>query len=299
MAQTEIIIGTDLSDNSNLAIETGMLWANMLKCHPVVMHVHISSVNSNTRHLFNPDLESKFDELANMVKEELLKKLKGQVRPWIKMQNDIEPILAFGDRAKKFVERANEKNSKLIILGWNKDLSEETLWLASTIDRVLRISKVPVLIVKDNKAMNPKRIVVPFVLNNEFVDLLEWARVLLNTFSSKFEFIHVLKDKEIVSSKSDIGVLKEFYPENEYAIEKLEEFIKFASKSNGSASVEIIPGVKSIQKELENKINGSAPDLILMSTHGLSGIEKLYMSSITEWISKASKCSVLVTKEFS
>ena len=54
MKKANLIIGTDFSKNSSVAIRVGMEWAKKLDCHPVVLHAHKSSSESKDLQNINP-----------------------------------------------------------------------------------------------------------------------------------------------------------------------------------------------------------------------------------------------------
>ncbi|MFT6603399.1 MAG: nucleotide-binding universal stress UspA family protein, partial [Bacteriovoracaceae bacterium] len=191
--KSEVIIGTDLQEASNNCIEVGLSWAHFLKALPVVMHVHPSNLNESAAFLVDDKLESQFRALSQKIEDELQEKLEKQIIPFVKESQRIKTKIRFGDRAKAFVHRSVEKESKLIVLGWDDDLTKEKIWMASTIDRVIRASYSPVLVVKENKAKAPSNILFPFLLNMEFVDTLPWLKILAENFNSKITLLHLTK----------------------------------------------------------------------------------------------------------
>ncbi len=297
MSKAEMIIGTDLTKESALAIEAGLKWAENLGCHGVVMHVHQTDVTA-TMAAISPEYEEKMEELIESIHFELLKKLELQLKPFVKKNDDVESTVVFGDRARSFIRRASSKNCKMIVFGWNKDLSKDSFWLASTIDRTVRASFVPILVIKNEKALAPQRVLIPFILNQGFIDSFSWIETVGNIFTPNFQFVHYVNSKKgFLSSEMTLENLAEIYPEKAYLLNKFYQFIERCRMHGSQVDISIKDSSQmGVKEAFEQDVSFYDPDLILINTHGLGGLERLYMSSFTEWVIKGLPCSVFVTK---
>lgn len=294
--KSEVIIGTDLKEASNNCLEVGLSWAHFLKALPIVLHVHPSHLNDSAAFLVDDKLESQFRALSQKIEEELQRKLEQQIIPFVKDSQRIKTKIRFGDRAKALVHRSVEKESKLIVLGWDDDLKTEKLWMASTIDRVIRASYSPVLVVKEKKAIEPKQILFPFLLNLEFVDTLAWLRILTEQFQSTVTLFHITKKDFSKTDYEGVELLEYLYPEKEDELDYLKAFVKDIKGLGGNLVFNIITKKGSEEKQILEHIEKAQPDLTVLATESKKGIERLYLGSTTEAVLKLTNSSVFVAK---
>lgn len=186
---------------------------------------------------------------------------------------DEESSVKYSIRFQNPYEGITEYSAKiqpdLIVMG-SKGISDfEEILIGSNTEKVVRTSKIPVIVVKqDTENFSMKNIVFASNFKDEnkesFGKLVDFA----NKFKSK---IHLLK----------VNTIDKFESSSD-SKEKIEEFVsefKVKSTTNVYNDVSVVKGIMNFSKEIN-------ADLIALSTHGRSGLSHLFNGSITKNLSK-------------
>jgi len=300
MEKANIIIGTDLSDNSNTAIEAGIVWANQLKCEATVMHIHERNHIENVGVLF-PEFEQQSKDLAKMLNESIEKKLNKKVESWQSKISDLHTLVVYGDKIKKFIEITKEKKCKLLVISLDSK-EDDSFLFGKIVGKLIRLSPVPVLIVKDERAIRPKTISFPFAFQGLSQDAASWVEVISETFDSKVYPIHILDEKMgIDNSNESFNDLADV----ELLYEGVEPFYSMKSsfagiKPHGRLQELSVKGTSKQKPRdaLLGALKTLNSDLIVMGSSGKAGLERLYLGSFCEYILRNTPSSILITKKF-
>jgi nucleotide-binding universal stress UspA family protein len=194
-----------------------------------------------------------------------------EVHHSIRFQNPYEGILKYADKIE----------TDLIIMGSKGHSNFEEILIGSNTEKVVRTSKVPVIVVKrDSEKFKMKNLVFASSFKNEdkkevFRKFLEFA----NHFKSK---IHLLK----VNTPSKFESTQE-------ATEKIEDFIKDFKLPKYSIN---IYNDSSIEKGILNFSRNINANLIALSTSGRTGLSHLFSASVTKTLSKKALKPLLTIK---
>jgi nucleotide-binding universal stress UspA family protein len=185
-----------------------------------------------------------------------------KVKYAIRFENPSEGILKFSTKI----------NADLILMGSKERTIFDELLISSNIKKVVRKSKVPILVVKnDPKDFNIKELVFASNFNEEDRKPFE---VLLN-FSQKFESkIHLLNVNTMNRFKS-----------TKKSKQKMENFLSTYQNQKHSINVYNDDSVENGILNFSKEINA---DLIALSTHERSGLFRLFNKSISKSLSKSS-----------
>ncbi|WP_435414426.1 universal stress protein [Polaribacter aestuariivivens] len=182
------------------------------------------------------------------------------VEYYIKLNNPFEGIKKYADKI----------NVDLIIMGSKGHSEFEEIIIGSNTEKVVRTSKIPVIVVKrDSKKYKLKNLVFAsnFKLENKevFRKFLNFA----NAFDSKIHLLKVNTPSNFESTFNAKQKIKDFI--NEY------ELPKYSINIYNDTSVE---------KGILNFTREKNADVIALSTHGRSGISHLFTGSVTKNLSK-------------
>ncbi|WP_405568271.1 universal stress protein [Polaribacter sp. Asnod6-C07] len=196
---------------------------------------------------------------------------KTEVNHIIKLQNPHEGILKYADKI----------NADLIVMGSKGHSNFEEILIGSNTEKVVRTSKVPVIVVKrDNEKFRMRNLVFASSFKNEdkkavFKKFLDFA----NHFKSE---IHLLK----VNTPSRFESTQE-------ATEKITNFIKDFDLPKYSINIyndaTINKGILNFSKDIDT-------DLIALSTHGRSGLSHIFSVSVTKTLSKKALKPILTIR---
>lgn len=189
----------------------------------------------------------------------------------IRFQNPYEGIIDCADKIE----------ASLIIMG-SRGLSDfEEILIGSNTEKVVRRSKIPVLVVKkDFEKFKLKNIVFASNFKNEdkklvFKKILDFASV----FDCKIHLLYVTTQSNFESTFD--------------ATKKIKEFIKDFTLPKHTIT---IYNDISVEKGILNFSREINADLIALSTHGRSGLSHLFSASVTKNLTKNALKPMLTIK---
>ena len=173
--------------------------------------------------------------------------------------------------------------------------------LGSTAERVVRYSPCPVFIVREKKqrsktgrGLSISTIMVPVDFSSSSRQGLQYAIGFANEFAARMILLHAVYLGYIYSSEEtaiyDIPGLQKAARENaEHQMRKLVRTVNF-----GSAKFEPMFTEGSPVQDICAFAKDHDTDLIITSTHGLTGLKRVLIGSIAEKVVRHAPCSVLV-----
>jgi len=139
-----------------------------------------------------------------------------------------------------------------------------------------------------------KSIMVPIDFTENSRSALRFASELAKRFDATISAVHVIPDEEVAGvyiQKRTPQRIKEIQKEVE------EEFKKFIPEDiESSVQVQRLVRVGEPYVEILRQAKESAVDLIVMSTHGRSGISHTLLGSVAEKVVRKASCPVLTVK---
>lgn len=167
-------------------------------------------------------------------------------------------------------------------------------FLGSTAERVLRKSPVPVLIAKRVLTSNPKTILIPTDFSACSQEAAHEALALVRTFGGRVVFLHVMESHYLYPPA--YGVAPELAHVSPDVFEaSWQEFLHDLPLGGG------VKWEKQTRegRAAETTTNAAAEigaDLIVMGTHGRTGLPHLLLGSVAEKVVRLSACSVLTVR---
>jgi len=208
---------------------------------------------------------------------------------------DAEYLLCEGESPDVIIDVADGKKADLIVLGTFGRKGLKRLLMGSVISAVISKSSIDVLVVKKpcNKCTGVyKSILVPFDGSEFSKKAITRACQLSKIDGSSITALYVIpKYEEMVEFFRTASIKKSLYQEADKII-------------NGAASIASSLGI-TIQKEIveghsaDNIIETTKKqnnDLIIIGSHGYSGIDKALIGSTTERVITNASCPILVVR---
>jgi nucleotide-binding universal stress UspA family protein len=296
-----IIWATDGSKEAERALDYAKYLA--MKSDAEIIGVHViplpvqllyDNLENSKEHLKNRrlDLENRvvdrFDEVSTNLK---------------KSGVQFDGVILKGEPSDKIREFAKRRNADLIVLGKHGYGFFESILAGSETIKVLKSSHLPVLTVKDENYESKaqfKNILVPIDLTERSDLAVSYALNLAQLTGAKIKVVYVLR-LDMYAQDLPASALEMVIEQTEKALSKRVAKIKTAyeRKKNASkdinVSYEVIHGMSeavTISRYAEN----SKTDLIVLHTHGRSGITRFLLGSVTERVISHSRCSVLAIR---
>ena len=285
-----IIVGHDLGVGGEVALRSAVVLAN--RCDAALRLVHVVEPLDAYQRISHP-LTSPFtlEEIAQKTGARLQALAVSPELARLQVEYEVR-------KGKPFVE--------LIIAGraWLADLivvggasRTEEPFLGSTSERVLRKALVPVMVAKKPLSSEAKTFLVPTDFPSCAGKAAEEALMLAKNFSARVIFFHALDlaPSYTVAYAHELGVSVPIPPPAPEEIEPewkaflsglpLDNVDWEKSTEEGQAATAIVHRAKRIQA-----------DMIVIGTHGRSGLPHMLLGSVAEKVVRAAFCPVLTIR---
>ena len=182
------------------------------------------------------------------------------VEYFIKINNPFDGIQKYADKI----------DADLIIMGFKGHSELEEMIIGSNTEKIVRSSKRPVIIVKqDSKNFKLKNLVFASNFKEENKEVFGKFVDFANTFGSKIHLLNVNTPAHFQSTSEAKQKIKDFI--SDFNIPK--------HKINVYSDVSVEKGILNFSKDIN-------ADLIALSTHGRTGLAHLFTGSVTKNLSK-------------
>lgn len=195
---------------------------------------------------------------------------------------------------------ADENDVDLIVMGTHGRSGLDRFITGSVTEEVLRLATTPVLTVHgegpSRGAEHVERILVPVDFSDHSRLSITYARELAASYGARVEVIHVVEDATLPA----VYGLEPQTVSTPEVINRIDQGLKAIIAEAPGADVPVTAGVlygNPIRRIVEHA-EESGTDLIVIATHGLSGLRRLLMGSVTERIVRSAPCPVFTIKSF-
>ncbi|MBQ0016244.1 MAG: universal stress protein [Bacteroidales bacterium] len=190
-----IVVGTDFSKGSMVALEMATVIANQLKTNISIMWVQ------QPRGI----LDSRPDETLMDKARVKLQEICDQYQPLLNVGR-IRWDVAHGKVAQTLANKARHENAPLIVIGTNGASGFEKYWMGSTAVRIVQESPCPTLTVREGFDFHKKleRVVVPLRCNDNSRQKIAPAASMAKIFGAE---AHILG---LIDNPNDAAVLRTY-----------------------------------------------------------------------------------------
>ncbi len=180
----------------------------------------------------------------------------------------------------------------LIVVGTHSRTGVKRLLLGSVAEQVIRHARVPVLAVRPGDGQGlPQNIFVTTDFSPAADSALEDAAELARRFGAKVTLGHVYEAVSgIAAGIPAYRSFDELDPELRAALQKLAR-----ERLGPDAAIELAVGVSAAEVLLE-RIEAGGYDLVVVATHGRTGLSRLLIGSVAERITRHAPCSVWASR---
>lgn len=295
-----ILFPTDFSTCSKYAFQHAAYLAEKYKASLHMLHAIVlfhEDPHDAAFHYHNT--EELHDKLKNLASEEtnsIVASIQPKTAEIIQVQ---EKGISAGD---VILDYAQEHNIDLIVMGTHGRGGIKNLLLGSVAEKVVQLAQCPVLSIRELEDPKPlealENILVPIDFSDYSRKALSYAKELAKEYQCKLGLLHVVEDRVhpalYATGKTSIFDIMPDVKKKSTALMKQQlkeapgpEVQAYFSIVEGHAATEII----SFSEKYEN-------DLIVISTHGQSGLEYFLFGSVTEKVVRRSACPVFTVKAF-
>jgi len=162
---------------------------------------------------------------------------------------------------------------------------------------MVRLAPIPVLTVhRSVQKLNIEKILVPIDFSSHSRQAADYAAGIARTFNSKIIFFHAI-EPEVYPSAYEYtnGLLLNYDPNLQPTVQKnLREFVADAVEENLVEDYVVVKGLA--HKEIVAYAGENQIDLLVIATHGLTGLEYILLGSTAEKVTRWANCPVLTIK---
>ncbi|HEX9800716.1 MAG TPA: universal stress protein [Thermoanaerobaculia bacterium] len=288
----KILFPTDFSPASRAALDHALLWTELGDAELVLLHV----LSPRTADPFNPahhfpapeEFEARLHQLADSEMALFVPKTEKPLR--IRQVVRRAPAVERG-----ILDFAESDDVDLIVLGTHGRRGPAHLLIGSTAAELLRRSERAVLVVpsrSQRKAGRLRRILAPTDFSASARHAIAHARELAASTGATLELFHVLPSLEVPLPMNPGsfggGIVAELEPAARAALAEL------AAAAGAEVKVETEVWQGPAAATILNRAAETEADLIVLATHGHSGLDRLLLGSVTEKVARLSSCPVLV-----
>jgi nucleotide-binding universal stress UspA family protein len=283
----KILVPLDGSDLAELALPCAEELANAFKSEVILLHVSEPS-------------EEHYRHMHQLYVEEVAQRLRERVRKVI-------PVVVTGKPADEIISYA-EKNDIGLVIITSHGRSGIMSWATGSIaSKLLQGIEQPLLLVR---AARPKRKAQKKILFNRILLPLDGSEAgeaavayvgeLMSRIEAEVTLFGVISSGQHIRTVGGLDYIN--YPEEELAVLKkeAEEYLngvyRRLKRRKGSVRVKIEVGAFDIGQEILRYAGDNRVNLIAISSHGHSGIERWVFGSIANKVVLNSKAPVLLVK---
>jgi nucleotide-binding universal stress UspA family protein len=270
-----ILVPTDFSKLSKVAVQYAIKIANKLTCNITLFHV--VTVTNVVRHSMREKTKALEAQMMEKAEDDLNKLLK-EVCKTVKTSNRVNCLAVRGDSFQEvLLKHAKKLKAGLIIMGTKGASGLKKTVIGSNTTSVLEKSKIPVLVVPERASFNGFKDIV------YASDLKQVDKELKSLIPYVEKFGSVLHLVHIASSGKQVEPMEE----------KIDDAIQKAGYPN---SCNIVLVDRDVDGAIDQYLQISKADILAMFTHKVSFYEKLFEKSKTREMAFHSRVPLLAFK---
>jgi nucleotide-binding universal stress UspA family protein len=270
-----ILVPTDFSKLSKVAVQYAIKIANKLTCNITLFHV--VTVTNVVRHSMREKTKALEAQMMEKAEDDLNKLLK-EVSRTVKTSNRVNCLAVRGDSFQEvLLKQAKKLKAGLIIMGTKGASGLKKTVIGSNTTSVLEKSKIPVLVVPERASFNGFKDIV-YATDLDHVDKeLKTLVPYVDKFGSVLHLVHIVasgKKVEVMEEKIDAAIRKAGYPN----------------------SCNIVLVDRDVDGAIDQYVQVTKADMLAMFTHKVSFFEKLLDKSKTREMAFHSRVPLLAFK---
>ena len=201
--------------------------------------------------------------------------------------------VAFGRAYAVIVEMSEAIEADLIILGLHREDAFKDMFRGTTAERVIRAGNVPVLLVKERPDDPYRRIMVGVDFSVYSRRAVEFA--VRFAPAGRFHLVHAF-DVPFKGFLYGADTRREVSKQHEIEFQKMveAEMATFLSTLEATApKLDRIMQEGTVHEVIDRQVESLEPDLLVVGTHGRTGVAHALLGSIAEDLLRAPPCDVL------
>jgi nucleotide-binding universal stress UspA family protein len=196
---------------------------------------------------------------------------------------ECHPMVVDGAPFEGILQAATVTKANLIVMGSHRKSILRDIFIGTTIERVIRTGPFPVLMVNNEVQHRYERVLAAVDLSENSVNALRAANeagLMTATPTLLHAFSALAKGKMFVANADEVSIDSYIASERQRAKDELAEFLVTNGLSHYGWSLRLEEGAAF--EIISRVVDEMHPDLLVMGTHGRSGLLKILIGSVTE-----------------
>lgn len=303
-----ILVPTDFSSCSNAALDQAVLLALAHRAELVVLHVvELHAIDPVGPEPAYPDVEEIHRRLEAIAGDEMGRLIAQRSAESLALKDVMRRGVA---AAPTIVAYAEQAHADLIVMGTHGRRGLRRLLLGSVTEEVVSTAGCPVLTVhpgKDQPAGAPaagisdvsraERIVVPHDFSADADAALGVAQELARQYGSRIDVIHVIAppiDPEMYTPLHDPARAASQVAVRQEVTRRLNERIEAKMLPGITIEAHVCDGHAA--SGIVDFAHDQQANLIVIASHGLSGLRRFLLGSVTASVVRSARCPVLMLR---
>ncbi len=295
----KILVTTDFSAQSLPAVRYALALGGKTGAAVTLLHVvETASSMSGLEAVLLARTDAEVAELART-------KLEAFAQREAKGAGKITTVVRTGKPFHEISLVAGERAADLIVIATHGHTGLKRVWLGSTAERVVRHAPCPVLTVPTRdlpkrpgpaSAFRLKKILVPIDFSNLSQDALPYAALLAKKFGAEVILLHVVQLFPMDRLLGGELISQTIVP----AIQQAEIDLARMAADLSAATGGKVSGVAregTPHEAICQTAKSLKADLVVLTTHGYSGLKHVWLGSTAERVVRHASCPVLAVRE--
>lgn len=288
----KIVVPTDFSDLSKAALRTAAALAQKDKASVHLLHSIILPVLHTSYDINVP--KSIWENLRKGANERI-----AESQRWLEEAGVSEVELVVSDAnppLETILRCVSEIDADLVVMATHGRRGIGHAFLGSVTEKTLRSCPVPVLAVKhEGITQTPiERILVPIDFSTNATKALSLAKALAERDGAQLDVLHVLEQVPDYLRFGSAEAVEFDNRSRAFAIDRLHRIQTELKRDGFSVHTHLPVGITA--EVIADQANRLDSELIVMGTHGFTGIKHAMLGSVTERTLRLAPCSVLTTR---
>ena len=295
----EVLATTDFSEESQSGVRYAVAFAQKLGA--TVALLHVIELPSRLAGMEAVPLACDDSEWAALAGAQLKKLAERESKKDFRLTTRLRAGKAFHE----ICAAAAESSADLIVIATHGYTGAQRVLLGSTAECVVRHAPCPVLTVRQPNAtgrvrqtpqLKLRKILVPIDFSNLSKAALPWATFLAKQFRAEIVLLHAVEKFPIDDLLGRELLNHTMVPLMKQSEADLERIATGLSQSTG---VNVAAAVREGRpyEEICAAAKALAADLIVLTTHGYTGLKHIWLGSTAERVVRHALCPVLVVRE--
>lgn len=297
-----ILFPTDFSSCSDQAMRHALYLANRFNAELHILNVEVMGSGGTWNGAGNyPQLGAVRARIGNMDWSQIDNQLKHCGLPPTRLRKVRRRSL---EVAPEILDYAKANDIGLVVAGTHGRGSLGNLMLGSVAEQLVRHSPCPVLTVRPSKGNHrigsPGRILVPVDFSESSKAALFTAGRIGSGTDTQLDLLHVVDERRHPEFRygylvPDLAAnAPEIYKIAQKRIESWSGEARKALGGKGQVTGSVVKGIPT--KDITSFASSHGSDLIVIATHGRTGLRRAFLGSVAEKILRKAPCPVLTVK---